>query len=319
MNTESNLFEQHSKKDYTIYFGMVICAVFWSGAFIAGKFCIPYIPVFSLTFLRFFFASLILYFVVRHRNNKALTDSFKLSKQHLPIFLFTGSIGMFGYHVLFFTSLKYTTAINSSIIGAMNPIVTVLIAAIALSQKIPLKHLFGILISFSGVVLTISGGHMEVLKNFDFNNGDILMLLAVICWAAYSVFSKVKGSLIPPLQLTYYSFIVCDIMLFPFVLYERPWIFLPEIPFSAWLGVLYMAIFPSVIGYLFQQIAIKQIGPSRSSIFVNLVPAFSIILAVLILHEPLQPVKLLTALIIILGVCICQSTAASRPVLEVDL
>jgi drug/metabolite transporter (DMT)-like permease len=228
--------------------------------------------------------------------------------QHLPILLFTGGVGMFGYHVLFFTSLKYTTAINSSIIGAMNPIITVLIASATLSLKIPQRQILGILISFTGVILTISGGNIEILKNFDFNNGDILMLLAVICWASYGVFSKGKGNIIPPLQLTYYSFIVCNIILIPFVLYEKPWTFLSEVPASAWLGVLYMSVFPSVIGYLFQQIAIKEIGPSRSSIFVNLVPVFSIILAVLILGEELQPIKFLTALIIILGVYTCQSS-----------
>lgn len=310
MYQEENLLEE-KQKVYKIYAGMVICALFWSGAFIAGKFCLPYIPVFTLTFLRFLFAILILSFIVKKQNQKSIEAPFQLNKQHLPIFLFTGIVGMFGYHILFFTSLKYTTAINSSIIGAMNPIVTVLIASITLSQKIPPKQILGVLISFLGVVLTISGGRLDVLKNFDFNYGDLLMLLAVICWAAYGVFSKGKGSQIPPLQLTYYSFIVCNILLIPFVLYEKPWLFLAQIPLSAWIGVLYMSIFPSVIGYLFQQVAIKEIGPSRTSIFVNLIPVFSIILAVLILKEPLQPLKLLTAGIILIGVYICQTSAMS--------
>jgi drug/metabolite transporter (DMT)-like permease len=67
-----------------------------------------------------------------------------------------------------------------------------------------------------------------------------------------------------------------------------------------------MSIFPSVIGYLVQQMAIKEIGPSKSSIFINLVPLFSIILSVLMLGETASPIKLLTALLIIAGVFICQ-------------
>jgi drug/metabolite transporter (DMT)-like permease len=71
-----------------------------------------------------------------------------------------------------------------------------------------------------------------------------------------------------------------------------------------------MSVFPSVIGYLVQQMAIKEIGPSKASVFVNLVPVFSIALAVMILGEPLEPVKLITAALIIAGVTICQRSGA---------
>ena len=86
----------------------------------------------------------------------------------------------------------------------------------------------------------------------------------------------------------------------------RDRIYINQIPLSAWIAVLYMSVFASVIGYLMQQVAIKEIGPSRTSIFINLVPVFSMILAVTILGEELKPVKLLTAGLIVAGVCICQ-------------
>ena len=292
-----------------IYGLMVLAALFWSGAFIAGKFSVPYIPTFTLTFLRFFFAVIILYFVMRRQRQRGEEHAFRPEKRHIPIFLFTGLVGMFGYHVFFFTALKYTTAINSSIIGAANPIVTTIIAAVFLRQRVPGKQALGIAISFVGVVLTITGASLAVLTSFAFNAGDLWMFAAVICWASYGVFSKSRGRGIPPLALTYYSFLVCDILLIPFVLWERPWTFFSRIPASAWIAVIYMSVFASVIGYLVQQIAIKEIGPARSSIFINLVPIFSIVLAVLILSEPLEPVKLLTAAIIIAGVCICQVSA----------
>ena len=72
-----------------------------------------------------------------------------------------------------------------------------------------------------------------------------------------------------------------------------------------------MSVCASVIGYMIQQIAIKEIGPSRTSIFINLVPVFSMILAVLILGETLEIVKLFTALLIIAGVCICQLSGSN--------
>ena len=280
---------------------MVCSAFFWAGAFIAGKYTVPYIPTYTLTFLRFFYATIILYFVM-----KWMKVDFALQKDKVPVYLFTGIVGMFGYHVLFFTALKYTTAINSSMIAATNPMVTTLLAFFFLRSRLRPRQIFGILLSFIGVLMTITGADLDLLRRFSFNAGDLWMLAAVAAWAAYSVFSKSKGKGIPPVVLTYYSFLVCTIVLIPFVIMEKPWEFLVSIPASAHMAVLYMSVFPSVIGYLVQQMAIKEIGPSRASIFVNLVPVFSIILAVLILGETLEPVKLLTAAMIIAGVSICQ-------------
>jgi len=284
-----------------IYFLMVCSTLFWAGAFIAGKYTVPYIPTFTLTFFRFFYAIIILYFVM-----KRMKVVFRPEKDKIPVYLFTGIVGMFGYHVLFFTALKYTTAINTSIIAAACPMMTTLMAVLFLRNRLGIKQVVGILLSFTGVLLTITGADPAILRGFTFNAGDLWMLAAVAAFAAYSVYSKGKGKGMEPIVLTYYSFLVCTIVLIPFVIYERPWEFLHSIPASAHLAVLYMSIFPSVIGYLVQQMAIKEIGPSKTSIFFNLVPPFSIILAVLILREALEPVKLLTTALIIAGVYICQ-------------
>lgn len=285
-----------------IYFLMILCTVFWAGAFIAAKLSAPYIPPFTLTFLRFFFAAIILYFVLKAGGE----NSFKLKRKDWPVFLFTGIVGMFGYHVLFFTAIKHTTAINSSIIGASNPIITVILSIIFLKDRINAKRLAGILLSFTGVFLTITNADPHAFSSLSFNEGDLIMLAAVFMWASYAVFSKKVMPNYSPMILTYYSFLFCTVFLIPFVIYDHPWTFMSSVPLSAHLSVLYMAIFPSVIGYLVQQMSIKQIGPSKTSIFINLVPLFSIILSVLILGEELVPIKLLTALLIVAGVYICQ-------------
>ena len=281
---------------------MVLSTFFWAGAFIAGKLSVPFIPVFTLTFLRFFIASIILYFVVKFKDK----SNYKLTKKDIPIFLFTGIVGMFGYHVFFFTALKYTTAINSSLIGATNPIITTILCIIFLKDKITIKRAIGIILSFLGVFLTITNANLSAMHNISLNKGDLIMLVAVCMWAAYGVFSKLVMHKFSPLILTFYSFLFCTIFLIPFVIYERPWMFIKQVPYSSFLAVVYMSIFASVIGYLVQQMSIKQIGPSKTSIFINLVPIFSIILSVTILKESISVVKILTALLIIAGVYICQ-------------
>lgn len=289
-------------KHKKIYLLMVLCTFFWSGAFIAAKLSAPFIPAFTLTFLRFSIASLILYFVIINKEGKL----YKLKKRDIPVFCVTGLVGMFGYHVLFFTAMKYTTAISSSIIGASNPIITSVLAVIFLKDRMTLKRTIGIILSFTGVFLTLTNANIEVLNSLSFNKGDILMLFAVFLWSSYSVYSKKVIKDYTPLTLTFFSFLFCTIFLVPFVIYERPIRLLNSIPYYSYIAVLYMSIFPSVIGYLVQQMAIKEIGPSRTSIFINLVPVFSIVLSLLILHETLLPIKIFTATLIIAGVYIYQ-------------
>lgn len=285
-----------------IYILMIIATVLWSGAFIAGKYNAPYISPFTLTFLRFIVATVIIKGII-----VVTKVDYKLTKAHLPIFIATGIVGMFGYHVFFFGSLKYTTVTNSSIIAAANPMITTIIMALFLKNFVTRKQLIGIIISFLGVILTITGMDISVLTNITFNKGDLLMLTATTLWAIYSVISKAKCKGIPPIITTYYSFLICTIFVIPFCIYEKPWEFLPDAPMTAWVSVLYMAVFPSVIGYLTQQHAIKELGPTRASIFVNLVPVFSMILAILLLGENFEVVKVITGGIIIFGVILCQT------------
>lgn len=289
-------------KNSKVYFLMILSTVFWAGAFIAAKLSAPYIPVFTLTFLRFSIATVILYFIILIKDKRV----YRLKREDIPVFLFTGIVGMFGYHTLFFTAVKYTTATNSSIIGASNPIITCVLCFIILRDKLSLKKWLGIFLSFTGVLITLTNGNLETLIKINLNKGDLLMLIAVCLWALYSIYSKKVMPRYSPITLTFYSFLFCSIILLPFVIYEKPLSLAGSIPMFSYGAVLYMSIFPSVIGYLVQQMSIKEIGPSKTSVFINLVPVFSMILSYIILHENITLIKVFAAALIISGVYISQ-------------
>lgn len=278
---------------------MLFATVFWAGAFIAGKFSIAEFPVFSLVFFRFLIATVIIFIIMIR-----VEEDWKITKKDLKLFLKLGVVGIIGYHVFFFLSLKYTTATNSSLIGATNPVVTTILAGIFLKEKITLRSLIGICISLFGVILIATGGDMNILLNFKFNTGDTLMIIAVFCWSAYGVFSKKALEIYSPIKITSYSFLTCVILLIPFVIYEKPWVYLSNITINGWMSVIYMAIFPSVFGYLIQQMSIKKNGPTKTSLYINLVPVISMILAILILGESVSFIKIGAGLLIILGICI---------------
>ncbi|MEG3042627.1 MAG: DMT family transporter [Clostridium sp.] len=278
---------------------MLLATIFWAGAFIAGKFSVGEFPVFSLVFFRFLIAAIIIFVIMIK-----VEENWKITKKDIKMFLTLGIVGMIGYHVFFFLSLKYTTATNSSLIGATNPIVTTLLACAFLKERINYKNIIGILISLFGVMLIITNGNIGVLLNFKFNLGDILMIIAVVCWAAYSILSKKALEIYSPIKITSYAFLTCVILLFPLMIMEKPWVYIPKVSINGWMSVIYMAIFPSIFGYLIQQMSIKKIGPTKTSLYVNLVPVFSMTLAFLILGEAVSWIKILAGLLVIIGICV---------------
>lgn len=136
------------------------------------------------------------------------------------------------------------------------------------------------------------------------------MLSAVFCFSVYSLLSRryMKEYQLTPYMVTAYTFLICVIISLPFVLWENPATYLSTATAKGWLSILYMSVFASVLGYLFQAIAIQHIGAPRTAVFINLVPIFTIIQSVLILGESITLLKLLCAGIVIMGVYL-----ATRP------
>lgn len=280
----------------SMYTLMVFAALFWSGAFIAGKIAVAEIPSFTLSFLRFTIATICLYPVFYAEEKKPL------SKQDIGPLFFLGLTGIFGYHIFFFWSLKHTTAINAALIGATNPLLTSIVASLLVKEHLSSSRIGALFLSFSGVVLIITRGNIAVLKTLSFNKGDILMLIAVLNFVIYSVYSKKVMPRYSPVILLYYSFITGISLLFPFFIYENVFSTLLSLQLKTWLSVIYMGFFASSVAYLIQQMGIKEIGASKTMAFVNLVPLFTMFLSYLILKEAITSITFLSAALIISGI-----------------
>ena len=286
--------------NFRVYSMLVLAALFWSGAFVTGKYAIGEFPPFALTFFRFFFALPFIFLILYCRQ----PDNWLPRPGEWRPFVCLGIIGTFLYHGLFFSCLQYTTAINASLIGATNPIVTALLAVMFLSDTINVIRTVGFLLSFSGVFLVITQGDWAIIAALSFNKGDLLMFGAVLSWAAYSLLSRQAMTTysLSPLKVTAYTFLVCTTFSLPFALWEGPQTYLMQSTAAGWGSILYMAVFSSVLGYLFHLIAVQKIGASRSAVFINLVPLFTIGLAWYFLNEPVTVFKLVSAAMIISGV-----------------
>lgn len=280
------------------YLLMIMACVFWAGAFIAGKSSVASFGPWTLTFYRFFFATIILFPVLMVK----YPESLKLSKARWIEVSILGLVGMTGYHVLFFTALKYTSASSASMLAATNPIMTAVLLSVFYKERLGLAKLSLLLLALTGVVLTITNWHLETLLEMERNIGELIMIAAVFCWAVYSLLVKKYIVHFKPIVMTAFAFLTCSIMVLPFALWEGLISDSVSAPLSAWGSVIYMALFASVIGYWIQQESIQRIGPAKTNIFINIVPVFSLILAFVILGENIPYTKLISCAMIILAV-----------------
>lgn len=280
------------------YILMIFACVFWAGAFIAGKSSVASFGPWSLTFYRFAVAALIMAPFLLATQRKYMTLSFKQVRQVVIL----GLVGMVGYHVLFFEALKFTEASTASMIAATNPVVTAFILALTGVEKLSIKKVMYLLLALFGVLLTISNWQLSVLLNLKGQKGELLMVLAVSCWAVYSVLVKKYIAGFKPVIMSFYAFFCCALISLPFALHEGLVKSSIVAPRGAWFSILYMSLFASVLGYWIQQSSIQKIGPAKTNIFINIVPVFSMTMAWLLLGESIGIYKVVSACIIIFAV-----------------
>ena len=272
---------------------MVMATSFWAGAFIAGKIGLRTATPMTLTFTRFLLAVACLFLYARFKG-----ISLRVRRRDLGPLALTGLVGMVGYHLLFFQALRHTTAIKTAMIGATNPLMAAVLAALALGERLDRRRIALMVTALAGVLLTISNWHPALLLRQGPSLGDLFMGGAVVCWSVYSVLVRRLVRRFDPIVTTFYSFLTCAAALAPFqaaVLWRQG----PAIDAPGWLAIVYMGLFPTFIGYLVQQQAIKHLGVSKAALFINLVPVEVMILAVAILGETFLPLNLVSAAMII--------------------
>ena len=219
------------------------------------------------------------------------------------IYLFLlGTFGVVGYHYFFFSSLRHTVVANSAIINAFNPVVTGFLAAAILKEKLAARNYVGGAIAIIGVLILLTNGNLVSLLQLQFNRGDLLMLCAVVCWAIYSILLRHLGKRYSGLAMSYYGGLFGALQLSFLVIPELRQTGFPELSTAAMLGLLYMGIGASGIGYLLFTMSTQRIGPTKStSIVYSGVPIWVALLAWLFFQEPVTPWMLVSMCFILVG------------------
>ena len=280
-----------------VHLKLLLTAVFWGGTFIAGRLVSQSVGPYSAAFLRFAAASTCLLFLVRRIEGRwpPLNPSQRLAM------LVLGLSGVFAYNVLFFKGLKLIAAGRASLIIANNPILIALLSAVFFKQRLTILQGLGILMSVSGAVVVISNGQIGRLLE-PLAAGDLYIFGAVLSWVTYSLVGKAVLRGLSPLVAVAYSATLGAVCLLWPALGEGLWTAIAGYPAVAWAGLAYLAIFGTVMGCLWYYEGIQAIGATRASLFINFVPVSAVLMAFVILDEPLTFALLAGAALVTGGV-----------------
>ncbi|MEG1031940.1 MAG: DMT family transporter [Acinetobacter sp.] len=276
----------------------LLAVLIWSMNIAVTRYVVDYISPVSISFYRWLVAFLVLtpFMATRVWRERVLIQQYWKKLAVLAAF------GMVLYQGLGYTAAHYTSATNMGIINAFIPIFTIFVSMFLL-KEIPNRFaIVGSILSFLGLLYVMAQGNLAGLIQSGGHLGDVMMVIAVFFYAFYGVFLK-KWQLNIPLMISLYIQIIFALLYhLPFVL----WLGLEAINPQNISSVLYAGIFPSLIAPLVWMLAVQMIGPNRTSIFMNLMPVFTAIIAYIWLNEAWTVYHSIGGAIILLGILLAQ-------------
>ncbi|MFC0470364.1 DMT family transporter [Halalkalibacter kiskunsagensis] len=279
------------------YLLLTITMFIFSGNILIGKALSDLSPI-TMTFFR----CLIAFLILLPLGWKDLKSNRTLwMKEWKPIAALSLS-GILFFNLFLYASLQFTSSSNVAVIETTTPVFAIILGMVFLKERLNGLQFFGIFLSLAGALWVITKGSLTVLTELQFNLGDVLVVLAVIAWAVYSLLIKQHSHKFPLYGSLAIMVFLSIIVLFPFAAYESREGIVHLLEPKLILGLLYLGTFPSVIALIFWNKGVAAIGPSRASIFLNLLPVFTIIGAVFFLNETVTIAQIVGGAVVIVGV-----------------
>ena len=199
-----------------------------------------------------------------------------------------------------YLGLRYTTAVNATLINGMGPLITGLLAAVLIRERMSGQQLGGAVVGLLGVTVLISGGRLRFWEAMEGSIGDLIVLAAVALWALYSVLGRRVMAHRSALSASAFS----ALLGLPLLLAAAAW----EIAASDFvlksrliLPLVYIGIAPGVIGFLSWNAGVRRLGASGAMVFYNTLPLYGALLGHFLLGEPLGLAHLLGGALIVGG------------------
>ncbi len=228
----------------------------------------------------------------------------KEKKNLLWVFLM-GGLGMAGFTICLVIAAQHTTVINLGIAQSFIPALVMIIGLVFLKTSITKEQSIGLIVSVCGALILITGGSLKPILSLEFNVGDLIMLVGCICYAAYTVGLTNRLRMPPTILFVYFSFFA-TITLSGCVAVEYLQGKLVWPSKIGWISIMYCIIFPSILSQTFFMRGVELIGANRAGLYVNLVPIFTALIAIVMLSEKLYFFHLISLLMVLSGIYITE-------------
>ncbi len=286
-------------KNYLAYLFLVLAALFWSGNFIVGKFATLFeIPPLTLNVFRW----ISVWFILIPFTYKEILNNLPYIKKNWLVISFMGVITISTFNSVVYFALNYTQVVNAVLMLAAIPAATIVLSSLMKIEKTNFFQIFGLLLSIIGIGSIISNGDIQKIISLNFNKGDLWMLVCVITWSLYSTLLKKHKFKLSQFTLIQLMVSVGIIFLIPQFFYEASIGLELNYNKAFFLILFYVVMFPAIGAYYCWQKGVQIIGPNRSTMFIQLMPLFSAVMAIIIFKEKFEIYHLAGATFILTGI-----------------
>jgi drug/metabolite transporter (DMT)-like permease len=260
---------------------LTLAALFWTGNWVAGRMLADLVPPSALTFWRWAIALAVLLPFVGPRLWAARG---LLVREWRPI-VALGLLGGGLHNVLQYWGLDYTLATNGAILNATTPVLIIVLGTLLFRDPFPRRAAAGALIALAGTLALITRLDYAMLASVGPNRGDLLIFVSMVMLSGYTVGLRRRPSGLDP-----FSFLACFaiVALVPvgigYAIEHAAGLRIVLSPTSIG-GMLYIAIFPALLAYLFWDIGVRAVGAARAGVFMYLMPVFGTVLGMALLGE----------------------------------
>lgn len=286
----------NAKDSRWAYLLLVLPPLFWAGNAVLARGIAELIPPVALSFWRWGIALVIL-FPFTWRQTRRDWPQIRTGWKSIVLL---GLLGIAIFNTLLYTAAHSTTALNISLTQSVMPATIVLSSFVLFREKVSRRQLVAVLLCILGAAYIVMRGDWQRLQQLSFVEGDLIMLLAVFVYGLYSVLLRDRPP-IHPLSLLTTTFSVGVVTLLPLYLWELGQTAPLVLSRPVILSLGYVGLFPSIIAYFCWNRGIEAIGANRAGLFINLIPVFAALMAMVFLGEQFQRYHLSGILLIFCG------------------
>lgn len=286
---------------------MLSVVLIWGANYTIAKFGMRELPPAVFTLLRFLAVTPLLFGWL-----KVTEKHVSVKAEHLPRLVVVGVLGIACYQTLFVAAVKYTSAANASLLVALSPLFTSLLAGILGRERLTVRTLAGSLLAFGGVAVIMAGGAGRLGFSSHTAKGDLIALLAGLLWGVYPILTQPLLKHYSAVRVTAYAGLFGAIALFLYAFPELgtvPW---RSLAANTWWSLLYAVGPVTAWGLIVWNKGVEVLGASRAMVNMYLVPAVSMVTAALMIHERVHPVQMLGFVVIIGGIIVVKTGLQPR-------